>query len=140
MLKITDEIRIDDQYIDYDFVRASGSGGQHVNKAATAVQLRFDAARAPLSDPMRERLTELAGHRMTKDGVLIINANRHRSQARNRKDARRRLVALLRKSVRTPKRRRKTKPPKSADERRLQDKHHRSRTKDRRKPPKIRRY
>ncbi len=140
MLKITDELWIDDRYIDYDFVRASGPGGQHVNKAATAVQLRFDATNAPLPEAVRERLTELAGHRMTKDGVLILDANRHRSQARNRKDARRRLVALLRKAARKPKRRRETKPPKSADERRLQKKHHRSRIKDLRKPPKIRRY
>jgi len=139
-LKITEDLSIDERFIDYEFVRASGPGGQHVNKAATAVQLRFDAASAPLPDAVRERLTELAGHRMTKDGVLIIDANRHRSQARNRKDARRRLVALLRKATRKPKRRRKTKPPRSADERRLQDKHHRSRIKDLRKPPKIRRY
>jgi ribosome-associated protein len=140
MLKITDELRIDDRYIDYDFVRASGPGGQHVNKAATAVQLRFDAVNAPLPETVRERLTELAGHRMTQDGVLILDANRHRSQARNRKDARRRLVALLRKAARKPKRRRETNPPKSANERRLQNKHHRSRIKDLRKPPKIRRY
>jgi len=140
MLKITDDIRIDDRYIDYDFVRASGPGGQHVNKAATAVQLRFDAANAPLPEHVRGRLEELAGHRLTQDGVLLIEANAHRSQARNRKDARRRLVALLRKATRKPKQRRETKPPKSADERRLQDKRHRSRIKDLRKPPKIRRY
>lgn len=140
MLKITDDLKINERFIDYDFVRASGPGGQHVNKSATAVQLRFDAANAPLPDPVRERLSELAGHRMTKDGTLIIDANQHRSQARNRKDARRRLVALLRKATRKPKRRRETQPPKSADERRLQDKHHRSQKKDLRKPPKIRRY
>ena len=140
MLKITDDLHISERFIDYEFVRASGPGGQHVNKAATAVQLRFDAASAPLPEAMCQRLSELAGHRMTQDGVLIIDADRHRSQARNRKDARRRLVALLRKAARPPKQRHETRPPKSADERRLQDKHHRSRIKDLRKPPKIRRY
>jgi ribosome-associated protein len=139
-IKITPKIRIDDRNISYNFVRASGPGGQHVNKAATAVQLRFDVANSSLPDWMRERLAELAGQKLTQDGELIIEAAGERSQARNRKEARRRLLDLLRRAAKRPKKRKKTKPPRSVDERRLKDKHHRSRIKELRKPPPERRY
>jgi ribosome-associated protein len=139
-IKITPEIRIDDRNISYNFVRASGPGGQHVNKSATAVQLRFDVANSSLPDWMRERLAELAGQKLTQDGELIIEAAGQRSQVQNRKEARRRLMDLLRRAAKRPKQRKKTKPPRSVDERRLQDKHHRSRIKELRKPPPERRY
>lgn len=109
--------------LEYRFILASGPGGQNVNKVATAVQLRFDAARsASLSEPVRARLRELSGNRMTKDGVLVITAKRYRTQERNREDARQRLAELLRRAARPPKPRRKTRPPKAARERRLQAK------------------
>lgn len=139
-IKITNNVRIDERNIDYAFVRASGPGGQHVNKAATAVQLRYDVNNSSLPADMRQRLADLAGNQMTKDGTLIIESSEYRSQTRNRDAARRRLIKMLRKAAKKPKRRRKTKPPKSVDERRLEDKQHRSRIKKLRKPPKIRRY
>lgn len=136
MIKITKTISIDENEIEEQFIRASGPGGQHVNKAATAVQLRFDVANSPsLPDDVRERLIELAGNQVTEDGVLIIDARRFRSQHRNREDAMERLVELIRRAAKKPKIRRKTKLPRAARERRLKDKRHRSEIKRLRRPP-----
>jgi ribosome-associated protein len=136
MIKINRQITLDESELHYDFVRASGPGGQHVNKAATAVQLRFDVAHSPsLPNEVRERLIKLAGNRVTQDGVLIIEAHEHRSQNRNRRDALKRLVKLIRRAAKKPKKRRKTKPTRASQERRLKNKRHRSRIKKFRKPP-----
>jgi len=129
-------IVIPESEIEFDFTSASGPGGQHVNKSATAVQLRFDVANsAALPDDVRRRLTKLAGNRMTKDGVLIIEANQYRSQSRNRRDAIERLTELVRQAACRPKKRRRTRPTRSSQERRLQEKQRRSRIKKLRKPP-----
>jgi ribosome-associated protein len=123
MLRITPTIVIDDNEIQFDFIRASGPGGQHVNKAATAVQLRFDAANSPsLPADVRERLIRLAGSRVTEEGTLIVTARRFRSQERNRQDAIDRLVALVREAAEQPRLRRKTKPTHTAKQRRLTSK------------------
>ena len=130
MLYITRTIAIDDNEIQLEFIRASGPGGQHVNKAATAVQLRFDARNSPsLPDDVRERLTRLAGSRMTEDGTLIVTARRFRSQERNRQDAVDRLVELVREAAEEPRLRRKTKTPHTAMQRRLNAKRLRGETK-----------
>ena len=130
MLRVTDTIAIDESELDERFVRASGPGGQNVNKVATAVQLRFDVARsAALSADVRERLSALAGNRMTADGVLVIDARRHRTQAQNRDDARERLAELIRRATIAPRRRRKTRPTAGSIERRVQSKRRRSETK-----------
>jgi len=136
MIKITKAISIDENEIEAQFIRASGPGGQHVNKAATAVQLRFDVANSPsLPDDVRKRLIELAGNQVTEDGVLTIDARRFRSQYRNREDSMERLVELIRRAAKRPKIRRKTKPTRAARERRLKDKRHRSEIKRLRRPP-----
>jgi ribosome-associated protein len=127
MIQITETIAIDEAELTLEFIRSSGPGGQNVNKVATAVQLRFDVAQSPsLPDDVRGRLTRIAGRRMTEDGVLVITARRHRTQAANREDAITRLVTLIKKAAEKPKPRRKTKPTQTSKERRLQDKRHRS--------------
>ncbi len=134
MIRITPTIAIDEAELHFDFVRSSGPGGQNVNKVATAVQLRFDAASSPsLREDIRRRLTRLAGKRMTADGVLVITARRYRTQQKNREDAVDRLVALLRQAAVVPKIRRKTKPTKQSKERRLEEKRRKSQVKRTRK-------
>jgi ribosome-associated protein len=127
MIRVTPHISIDDREIEESFVRASGPGGQNVNKLATAVQLRFDVRASPSLPPtVRERLERLAGARLTGDGVLVITARRHRTQARNRQDALERLIDLIRQAAIEPRLRRPTKPSKAARERRVEAKKHRS--------------
>ena len=123
MIPVTPFIALDESEISETFVRASGPGGQNVNKVATAVQLRFDARRSPsLPDNVRERLERLAGSRLTKDGVIVISADRYRTQERNRADALERLLALIRRAAETPKPRRPTRPSAASKERRLKAK------------------
>ena len=129
-MQITPTLAIDDSEIEERFVRASGPGGQNVNKVSTAVQLRFDAARSPSLDAAtRERLRVLAGSRMTSEGVLVIDARSFRTQGQNREDARARLAELLRQATIRPRRRHKTRPSLAAKERRLSGKKLRSDTK-----------
>jgi ribosome-associated protein len=135
LIEITPTISIDENELEFVFVRSSGPGGQNVNKVATAVQLRFDVAASPsLDETTKSRLALLAGNRMTNDGVLIINARRHRTQERNREDAVSRFVGLVREASKQPKIRRKTKPSAASKERRLVDKHKRGELKRTRKP------
>lgn len=134
MISITPTIAIDESEIKLEFIRASGPGGQNVNKVATAVLLRFNIYRSPaLTAGMRARLIRLAGKRVAEDGTLIIKAQRYRTQERNRQDALDRLIKLIRKAVEKPKPRRKTRPPKASRKRRLADKRHRGTTKRLRK-------
>ena len=126
MIRITPSISIGEGELEEHFIRASGPGGQNVNKLASAVQLRFDVRRSPsLPEPVRARLERLVGRRLTREGVLVINAQRHRTQERNRDDARARLVELIRRAAVAPRPRRPTKPSAPARERRLQSKKHR---------------
>ncbi|HEY7245114.1 MAG TPA: alternative ribosome rescue aminoacyl-tRNA hydrolase ArfB [Xanthobacteraceae bacterium] len=126
MIRITDRISIDEREVQERFIRASGPGGQNVNKLATAVQLRFDVRRsASLPEDVRARLERLAGRRMTGNGVLVLTAQRHRTQERNRQDAIERLIALIQRAAVAPRLRRATRPPAGVRERRLQSKKHR---------------
>jgi ribosome-associated protein len=123
MIRITDTISINEAELHESFVRASGPGGQNVNKLSTAVQLRFDVRGSPsLSNDVAIRLMRLAGKRLTNDGVLVITAERHRTQERNRADARDRLVALIREAATPVKPRKATKPTKASRLRRLEGK------------------
>jgi ribosome-associated protein len=133
VIQVTPSIGIDESELQFVFSRSSGPGGQNVNKVSTAVQLRFDVnGSAALPARVRKRLAELAGSRMTRDGVLVINARRRRTQERNRQDAIDRLVELIREAARRPKRRIDTKPTVRSRERRLEEKKHRSRIKQKR--------
>jgi ribosome-associated protein len=134
MLRITDSIAIDDSELEESFVRASGPGGQNVNKVSSAVQLRFDARRSPsLPNDVAVRLMRLAGSRLTKEGVIVIVAQQYRDQARNREDARERLAELIREATVKPKARRPTKVPKSAKRQRVDEKKRRGSIKSMRK-------
>lgn len=135
MIRITGNIIIDEKEIKEDFIRASGPGGQNVNKVATAVHLRFDVRNSPsLPDNVRGRLACLAGRRITGDGILIIKAGRFRTQDRNRQDAIDRLIDLIRKASVIPKARRRTKPTLSSRKRRMEGKRHHGDIKRSRRP------
>ena len=130
MIRVTDSISIDESELSEDFVRASGPGGQNVNKLSTAVQLRFDVRHSPsLPGDVRHRLERLAGSRLTNDGVLVITAQQHRTQDRNRKDALDRLIDLIRQAAVRPKPRRPTRPTKASKVRRLEGKKRRGQVK-----------
>jgi ribosome-associated protein len=131
MIRIDERISIDERELEETFIRASGPGGQNVNKLASAVQLRFDVRGSQnLPDDVRARLERLAGRRLTRQGTLVITAQRHRTQERNRADARDRLIELIRRAAVVPVRRRPTRPRAGARERRLQTKKRRGSIKD----------
>ena len=129
MIRITDTISIEERELEERFVRASGPGGQNVNKVSTAVELRFDVRASALPYDMKQRLIALAGSRMTGEDVLLIDSREHRTQAMNREAARARLVALLQHASKRPKTRRPTKPKRAAKEKRLESKRQRSEVK-----------
>ena len=136
MIQVTRSIALDEGELSFEFVRASGPGGQNVNKVSTAVELRFDVANSPsLPDGVRERLGRLAGRRLTKEGVIVIDAQRHRSQEMNRADAIERLVELIRQASEVPKKRRPTRPTLGSKQRRLDGKKVRSDVKSNRRTP-----
>jgi ribosome-associated protein len=123
MIHVTAQISIDEREIEESFVRSSGPGGQNVNKLSTAVQLRFDVRRSPsLPNDVSERLQRLAGSRLTRDGVLVIIAQSHRTQGRNRQDALERLIQFIRQVAVAPIKRRPTRPTKASRERRIEGK------------------
>ncbi|GMR05260.1 MAG: alternative ribosome rescue aminoacyl-tRNA hydrolase ArfB [Thermodesulfobacteriota bacterium] len=137
MIKVTDDIRIEESEITEEFKRAGGPGGQNVNKVSTAVFLRFDVMACP-SIPLdaRDRLLRIGGARVTGQGVLVIEAKRYRSQDRNREDARARLAALVRRALERPRTRRATKPTRASGQRRLNEKTRKGATKKMRRSPK----
>jgi ribosome-associated protein len=126
MIRVAPGIAIDERNLEERFLRAAGPGGQNVNKLETAVQLRFDLAASDLPQQIRQRLARLAGRRLTREGVLVIQAQRHRTQARNRQDALERLIDLVRRASIAPRQRRKTRPTAASRERRLQSKKRRA--------------
>ncbi len=134
MITVNDDIQLDENELSFQFVRAGGPGGQHVNKVATAVQVRFDVRNSPsLPEDVRERLQRIARKKINDDGVLVIEARRHRSQLRNREDAVERLVTLVRRATEKPKKRRRTRPTAQSKRRRLSDKKKRGDVKSGRK-------
>jgi ribosome-associated protein len=129
MIRIAEGVDLDETAISERFVRASGPGGQNVNKVATAVELRLDVGASSLPEEIKRRLATLAGSRLTSEGILVIDSREHRTQARNREAARERLIALIRQAARRPKKRRATRPGAAARERRLQSKRRRGEVK-----------
>ena len=130
MIEITNNIFISEEEFVFKASRSAGPGGQNVNKVASAVLLRFDVKNSPsLREDVKERLTQMAGSKMNRDGVLVIQAERFRTQAKNRRDAQERLVALIKKASPTPRKRRRTRPTRADRQRRLEAKRHRSRLK-----------
>jgi len=121
-VRITGDVAIDEREVEERFVRASGPGGQNVNKVSTAVELRFDIRASSLPSAVKDRLLALAASRVTADGVLLIDSREHRTQARNREAARERLVELIAQAARTPRRRKATRPKRAAREKRLEAK------------------
>jgi len=130
LIHITDAIAIEEREIEERFVRASGPGGQNVNKVASAVELRFDVGASSLPSEVKERLRALAGNRVNADGVLVIDSREHRTQARNREAARQRLVDLITQAAKKPRRRKATKPRPAAREKRLEGKKLRGKVKE----------
>ena len=122
MIRINDRLVVEEHELDERFVRASGPGGQNVNKVATAVELRFDVGASSLPEEVKARLAALAGRRMSGDGVLLIDSREHRTQTRNREAARARLTALLQQAARRPRTRTPTKPKAAAREQRIESK------------------
>jgi ribosome-associated protein len=123
MIRITERIVLEDRELEESFIRASGPGGQNVNKVSSAVQLRFDARRSPsLPNDVSIRLQKMAGSKLTRDGVIVITANRHRSQDQNRDEARERLFEMIREAANPPPPRRATKPTRAAKKRRVDSK------------------
>jgi ribosome-associated protein len=129
VIRITDNLAIDEREVEERFVRASGPGGQNVNKVATAVELRFDVRASSLPSDVKDRLLVLAASRVTADGVLLIDSREHRTQARNREAARERLVELIAQAAKTPRRRKATRPGRAAREKRLEAKKLRAKVK-----------
>jgi ribosome-associated protein len=122
MIEIAPSVQVDEREVQIDFVRASGPGGQNVNKVATAAQLRFDVQASRFSEEVKARLMKLAGKRVTAEGILLIEAKRFRTQEQNREDAIRRFVELVRKALVEPKSRKKTRPTQASKEGRLKEK------------------
>jgi ribosome-associated protein len=135
MIQVNENISLDESEIQEEFVRASGPGGQNVNRVATAVQLRFDIVNsASLPEDVRRRLLRVGGSRVTREGILVIDARRFRTQEQNRRDARERLIGLVRKAAEKPKPRRETKPSAASKRKRIEKKRRRSRIKQQRQP------